>query len=237
MRQCSSYYSRCWPPTGWLCWRTLSSCLSFKFENFNAHHPFRKLLCDFTMLSALISGQKRQYEECERIFGDQKFFLIEELSDDTPPPIFERIKMSDFDDLSTLFPPLPEIFPDAALNFLAANLLYDDHLLPENENDLNLESLDNAITFHAKMCNAEGCNGLCNHDGKTDVDTLYASPRKHPRRAEWTDDSCNGSCNHDNITDASYDSDYLDDEDAHDLILVTRNAPTRPPATSEMAVT
>ncbi len=93
------------------------------------------------MPSALKSGQKRQYEECERIFGDQKLFLIKEL--DTPPPIFERIKMSDFDDLSTLFPPLPEIFPDAALNFLAANSLYDDHLLPENENDLNLESLDN----------------------------------------------------------------------------------------------
>ena len=34
--------------------------------------------------------------------------------------------MNDFDELFTMFPPLPEIFPDAALNFLAANLLYDD---------------------------------------------------------------------------------------------------------------
>jgi len=93
------------------------------------------------MLSALISGQKRQHEERPRIFGDQKFFLIKELPDDTPLPIFKPIKMSDFDELSTLLPPLPEIFPDTAHNFLAANLLYDDHLLPENENDLNLESL------------------------------------------------------------------------------------------------
>jgi hypothetical protein len=101
----------------------------------------------------------------EHIYGNQKFFPIEELSDDTPPPSFEPITMSDFDELSTLFPPLPEIFPDAALNFLAANLLFDDHLLPENENDLNLESMQNIITFHKRKCNAEGCYGPCNHDG------------------------------------------------------------------------
>jgi hypothetical protein len=64
--------------------------------------------------------------------------LIEELSGDTLP-IFEPIEMNDFDELFTMFPPLPEIFPDAALNFLAANSLFDNHLLPENENDLNLE--------------------------------------------------------------------------------------------------
>ena len=75
--------------------------------------------------------------------------------------------MSDFDELSTLFLSLPEIFSDAALDFLAVN----------------------------------------------SDDTSYASPRKYPRRAEWTDDSCNGFCNHDNITDASFDSDYLDDKD------------------------
>jgi hypothetical protein len=31
---------------------------------------------------------------------------------------------------------------------------------------LNLESLYSVITFHVRMCNAEGCNGPCNHDGK-----------------------------------------------------------------------
>jgi hypothetical protein len=29
-----------------------------------------------------------------------------------------------------------------------------------------LESLDSVITFHARLCNAKGCNGPCNHDGK-----------------------------------------------------------------------
>ena len=167
------------------------------------------------MLSALISGQKRQHEERPRIFGNQKIFLIKELPDDTPLPIFKPIKMSDFDELSTLLPPLPEIFPDTAHNFLAANLLYDDHLLPKNENNLNLESLKNITMFHERKCTAEGCNGPCNHYGKTDVDTSYALPRKYPRRAVWTDGSCNGSCNHDNITNASYDSDFLDDKDDH----------------------
>jgi hypothetical protein len=48
---------------------------------------------------------------------------------------------------------LPEIiFPGAVHNFLA--------------DGLNLESLDSVITFHARMCNTEGCNGPCNHDGK-----------------------------------------------------------------------
>jgi len=62
-----------------------------------------------------------------------------------------------FDELSPTLPPLPEII----------------HLLPGNENGLNLESLDNGITFHARTCKAEGCYGPCNHDGKTDVDTSY----------------------------------------------------------------
>jgi hypothetical protein len=77
------------------------------------------------MLSALISGQKHQYEERQRVVGNQHFFFIEELSDDTLPS-FEPIEMYDFDELPTMFPPLPEIFSDAALNFFAANLLYDD---------------------------------------------------------------------------------------------------------------
>jgi hypothetical protein len=119
---------------------------------------------------------------------------------------FEAIKMDDckmcnFDKLSPTMPPLPEIFPDAAHNFLA--------------DGLNFESLDNVISFHKRKCNAESLNGPCNHDDKTDVDTLYSPPGKYPRRAECTDDSCIGSCNHDNITDASFDSDYLDDEDDH----------------------
>jgi hypothetical protein len=63
---------------------------------------------------------------------------------------------------------------------------------------------------------AEGCNGPCNHYGKTDVDTSYAQPSKYPRRAVRTDDSCNGSCNRDIITNASDVSDYLDDEDDND---------------------
>ena len=77
------------------------------------------------------------------------------------------------DELSPTMPPLPEIIPDTAINFLAAHSLYDDHLLPVNENGLNLESLDNGITFHVRMCNTKCCNGRCNHDDKTDVDTLY----------------------------------------------------------------
>jgi hypothetical protein len=50
-------------------------------------------------------------------------------------------------------PPLTEmIFPDTVHNFL--------------DEGLNLESLDSVITFHVRTCNAEGCNGPCNHDGK-----------------------------------------------------------------------
>ena len=62
------------------------------------------------------------------VFGNQFLFLIKELSDDTLP-IFEPVETCDFNDLSTTFPPLPEIFMDSALNFLAANLLYDNYLL------------------------------------------------------------------------------------------------------------
>jgi hypothetical protein len=69
--------------------------------------------------------------------------------DDLPQRKSSRIARTVSED-----PPLPEmIFPDAVHNFLAAD-------------GLNLESLDRVITFHARLCNAEGCNGPCNHDGK-----------------------------------------------------------------------
>ncbi len=34
------------------------------------------------MHSSLLSGHKRQFEECERIFGNQQFYSIEELSNE-----------------------------------------------------------------------------------------------------------------------------------------------------------
>jgi len=76
-------------------------------------------------------------------------------------------------------PPLPEmIFPDALHNFLA--------------DGLNLESLDSVITFHVRMCNAEGCNGPCNHDGKIITGASFDS---------------------DDDEDDHGPSDHLDDED------------------------
>jgi hypothetical protein len=69
------------------------------------------------------------------------------------PPLLPRRKSSRIARTVSEDPPLPEmIFPDAVHNFLAEGL--------------NLESLDRVITFHATMCNAEGFNGPCNHDGK-----------------------------------------------------------------------
>jgi hypothetical protein len=68
------------------------------------------------------------------------------------PPLLPRRKSSRIARTVSKDPPLPEmIFPDAVHNFLA--------------DGLNLESLDSVITFHARMCNAEVCNGPCNHDG------------------------------------------------------------------------
>jgi hypothetical protein len=101
---------------------------------FSNNTTLRHTCCDFA-----ISGQKRQHEEHQRIFGNQFLFLIEELSDDTLP-IFEPVKTCDFDELSTMFLPFPEMFIDILLNILAANSLNEYHLLPENENNLNLES-------------------------------------------------------------------------------------------------
>jgi hypothetical protein len=73
--------------------------------------------------------------------------------DQAIPPLLPRRKSSRIARTVSEDPPLPEIiFPDAVHNFLA--------------DGLNLESLDSVITFHARMCNAEGCNGPCNHDGK-----------------------------------------------------------------------
>ena len=69
-------------------------------------------------------------------------------------------------------------FPDAVHNFLAEGL--------------NLESLDRVITFHATMCNAEGCNGPCNHDGKIITGASFDS---------------------DDDEDDHGPSDHLDDED------------------------
>ncbi len=37
----------------------------------------------------------------------------------------------------------------------------------------SLASLVNVITFHSRTFNAKGCNGPCNHEDKTDIDTLY----------------------------------------------------------------
>jgi hypothetical protein len=69
------------------------------------------------------------------------------------PPLLPRRKSSRIARTVSEDPPLPEmIFPDAVHNFLA--------------DGLNLESLDSVIIFHARTCNAEGCNSPCNHDGK-----------------------------------------------------------------------
>jgi hypothetical protein len=89
-------------------------------------------------------------------------------------------------------PPLPEmIFPDAVHNFLAAD-------------GLNLESLDRVITFHARLCNAEGCNGPCNHDGKIITGASFDSD--------------------DNEDDHGL-SDHLDDEDDSDDLSLDRPDP------------
>ena len=65
----------------------------------------------------------------------------------------------------------------------------------DDDNDaLNLESLDSVIKFHARMCNAEGCNGPCNHDGKIITDASF--------EFDYDDDE-----------DDHDPSDYLDDED------------------------
>ena len=70
------------------------------------------------------------------------------------------------------------IFPGAVHNFLA--------------DSLNVESLDSVITFHARMCNAKGCNGPCNHDGKIITGASFES---------------------DDDEDDHGPSDHLDDED------------------------
>jgi hypothetical protein len=80
--------------------------------------------------------------------------------------------------------------PDAALNFLAANSLFDDNPLPKNENDLNLESPKNIITCHKRT--DDSCTGSCNHDN-----TTYAS-----FDSDHLDDE-----------DDHVRSDYLDDKD------------------------
>jgi len=145
------------------------------------------------MLLALMSGLKRQYEECERIFGDQKFHLIEELSDDTPP-IFKQIKMSDFNELFTLYPPLPEIFPDAVLNSLAASLVDTLYASPRKYP-------------HRSEWTDDSCNGFCNHDNITvaSFDSDYLDDK---------DDNKN-TTNEDDHDPYEYleDKDDLDDED------------------------
>jgi hypothetical protein len=91
---------------------------------------------------------------------------------------------------------LPEIiFPDAVL-----------------ADGLNLESLDSVITFHTRMCNAEGCNGPCNHDGKIITGASFDS---------------------DYDEDDHGPSDHLDDEDdTMELVPVTASKP----ASEEMIV-
>ena len=94
-------------------------------------------------------------------------------------PLLPRRKSSRIARTVSEDPPLPEmIFPDAVHNFLA--------------DGLNLESLDSVITFHARMCNAEGCNGPCNHDGKIITGASFDS---------------------DDDEDDHGPSDHLDDED------------------------
>jgi hypothetical protein len=63
------------------------------------------------------------------------------------PPLLPQRKSSRIARTVSKDPPLPEIiFPDAVHNFHA--------------DSLNLESLDSVITFHARMCNAEGSMDL-----------------------------------------------------------------------------
>jgi hypothetical protein len=95
------------------------------------------------------------------------------------PPLLPRQKSCRIARAVSEDPPLPEmIFPDAVNNFLA--------------DGLNLESLDSVITFHVRMCNAEGCNGPCNHDGKIITSESFDS---------------------DDDEDDHGPSDHLDDED------------------------
>jgi hypothetical protein len=95
------------------------------------------------------------------------------------PPLLPRRKSSRIARTVSEDPPLSEmIFPDAEHNFLA--------------DSLNLESLDSVITFHARMCNAEGCNGPCNHDDKIITGASFDS---------------------DDDEDDHGPSDHLDDED------------------------
>jgi hypothetical protein len=95
------------------------------------------------------------------------------------PPLLPQRKSSRIARTVSEDPPLPEmIFPDAVHNFLS--------------DGLNLESLDSVITFHVRMCNAEGCNGSCNHDGKIITGASFDS---------------------DDDEDDHGPSDHLDDED------------------------
>jgi hypothetical protein len=95
------------------------------------------------------------------------------------PPLLTRRKSSRIARTVSEDLPLPEmIFPDAVHTFLA--------------DGLHLESLDSVITFHVRTCNAEGCNGPCNHDGKIITGTSFDSD---------TDEDDHGP------------SDHLDDED------------------------
>ena len=99
--------------------------------------------------------------------------------DQAIPRLLPRQKSSRIARTVSEDPPLPEmIFPDAEHNFPA--------------DGLNLESLDSVITFHARMCNAEGCNGPCNHDGKIITGSSFDS---------------------DDDKDDHGPSDHLDDED------------------------
>jgi hypothetical protein len=96
--------------------------------------------------------------------------------DQAIPPLLPQRKSSRIARTVSEDPPLPEIiFPDAVL-----------------ADGLNLESMDSVITFHARMCNAEGCNGPCNHDGKIITGASFDS---------------------DDDEDDHGPSDHLDDED------------------------
>ena len=104
--------------------------------------------CKHTNISTLISGQKRHFEnECTHIFGNQKFqcfgnqmyFLNEELSDDTLP-FYQPLEMCNyyFDELSSRCRHCQRSFwmPRSTFLLHTCSMMTDDLLSIGNENDL-----------------------------------------------------------------------------------------------------
>ena len=144
---------------------TFYICLLQFSESIVLHTPsyFVTPSCDFAMLSTLISSQKCQFEVCECIFGNQQFFLIEELSDDTLPTSSQsKCAITN----STNYPRRCRHCQRSRRVLRSTSLLHTCSML-------TIFHPGNVITFHARMCNAKGCNGPCNHDDKTDVHPSY----------------------------------------------------------------